>query len=118
MTNLPSFPSPSAGDLRELPRVPLRGEGSDPMDCSPPGSSVHGIFPARVLEWGAIAFSETSGRCPIPLIPPLQPQATPNLLSAAVIDLLVLSSSYRHKQYVILCDWLVSLNKMFSRCTL
>ena len=31
---------------------------SDPMDCSPPGSSIHGIFQARVLEWGAIAFSE------------------------------------------------------------
>ena len=29
----------------------------DPMDCSPPGSSVHGICQARVLEWGAIAFS-------------------------------------------------------------
>ena len=29
----------------------------DPMDCSLPGSSVHGIFPARVLEWVAIAFS-------------------------------------------------------------
>ena len=29
----------------------------DPMDCSPPGSSAHGIFQARVLEWGAIAFS-------------------------------------------------------------
>ena len=29
---------------------------SDPMDCSLPGSSVHGIFQARVLEWGAIAF--------------------------------------------------------------
>ena len=31
---------------------------SDPMDCSLPGSSVHGIFQARVLEWGAIAFSD------------------------------------------------------------
>ena len=30
---------------------------SDPMDCSPPGSSVHGIFQARVLEWGAIVFA-------------------------------------------------------------
>ena len=30
----------------------------DAMDCSPPGSSVHGIFQARVLEWGAIAFSD------------------------------------------------------------
>ena len=28
------------------------------MDCSPPGSAVHGIFQARVLEWGAVAFSE------------------------------------------------------------
>ena len=32
---------------------------SDPMDCSLPGSSAHGIFQARVLEWGAIAFSVT-----------------------------------------------------------
>ena len=31
---------------------------SDPMDCSLPGSSVHGIFQARVLEWGAIVFSD------------------------------------------------------------
>ena len=31
---------------------------SDPMDCSLPGSSIHGIFQARVLEWVAIAFSE------------------------------------------------------------
>ena len=31
---------------------------SDPMDCSLPGSSVNGIFQARVLEWGAIAFFE------------------------------------------------------------
>ena len=29
----------------------------DPVDCSLPGSSTHGIFQARVLEWGAIAFS-------------------------------------------------------------
>ena len=32
---------------------------SDPMDCSQPGSSIHGIFRATVLEWGAIAFSHT-----------------------------------------------------------
>ena len=32
---------------------------SDPMDCSPPGSSIHGSFQARVLEWGASAFSKT-----------------------------------------------------------
>ena len=34
---------------------------SDPMDCSLPGSSIHGIFQARVLEWGAIAFSNELG---------------------------------------------------------
>ena len=36
---------------------------SDAMDCSLPGSSVDGIFQARVLEWGAIAFSECRARC-------------------------------------------------------
>ena len=35
---------------------------SDLMDCSLPGSSVHGIFQARVLEWGAIAFSVSKVR--------------------------------------------------------
>ena len=35
----------------------------DPMDCSLPGSSVHGIFQARVLEWGAIAFSVRHHTC-------------------------------------------------------
>ena len=35
---------------------------SDPMNWSPPGSSVHGIFQARVLEWGAIAFSVCTHR--------------------------------------------------------
>ena len=39
---------------------------SNPMDCSLPGSSVHGIFQARVLEWGAIAFSEAA---PILVLP-------------------------------------------------
>ena len=36
---------------------------SDLMDCGPPGSSVHGILQARVLEWGAIAFSMKKNRC-------------------------------------------------------
>ena len=38
---------------------------SDPMDCRLPGSSVHGIFQARVLEWGDIAFSDPT----VPLSP-------------------------------------------------
>ena len=36
----------------------------DPVDCSLPGSSVHGIFQPRVLEWGAIAFSSKSEYLP------------------------------------------------------
>ena len=35
----------------------------DPIDGSPPGSSVHGLFQAGVLEWGAIAFFATKTRC-------------------------------------------------------
>ena len=35
----------------------------DPIDCSLPSSSVHGIFQARVLEWVAIAFSKAKLRC-------------------------------------------------------
>ena len=34
----------------------------DPKDCSLPGSSVHGIIPARVLDWGAISSSRDAGR--------------------------------------------------------
>ena len=37
----------------------------DPMDCSFPGSPVHGIFQARVLEWGAIAFSDKNNDVPV-----------------------------------------------------
>ena len=36
---------------------------SNPMDCSPPGSSIHGIFQARVLEWGAIASPDLLKFC-------------------------------------------------------
>ena len=51
-----------------LQRIKVRSESevtqscptlSDPMDCSLPDSSVHGILQARVLEWGAIAFYKT-----------------------------------------------------------
>ena len=62
---------------------------SDPMDCSPPGSSVHGIFQARVLEWTAIHCNPEDFPCPgmepsllcllhwqvgsFPLVPPGKP---------------------------------------------
>ena len=50
------FPSPTR-ESEVAQSCPTLG---DPMDCSLPGSSIHGIFQARVLEWGAIAFSEDS----------------------------------------------------------
>ena len=49
------FPSPRHESESEV--VQSCPTLSDPMDCSLPGSSVHGIFQAEVLEWGAIAFS-------------------------------------------------------------
>ena len=49
------FPSPMHASESEVAQsCPTL---SDSMDCSPPGSSIHGIFQARVLEWGAIVFS-------------------------------------------------------------
>ena len=35
----------------------------DPMDCSPPGSPVHGIFQARIMEWVIVSFSSHYGQC-------------------------------------------------------
>ena len=40
----------------------VMSDSCDPMDCSRPGSSVHGIFQARILEWIAISFSRGSSR--------------------------------------------------------
>ena len=52
------FPSPMHESENESEVAQLCPTLSDPMDCSLLGSSVHGIFQAIVLEWGAIAFSE------------------------------------------------------------
>ena len=53
----------------------------DPMDCSSPGSSVHGIFQARILEWAAISFSRESSQSsylPMSPVPPaLQADSLP-----------------------------------------
>ena len=50
------FPSPMHESESEAAQLCLTL--SDPMDCSLPDSSIHGIVQARVLEWGAIAFSK------------------------------------------------------------
>ena len=57
------FPSPMHESESEVAQSCLTL--SDPMDCSLPGSSVHGIFQGRVLEWGAIAFSRKDSRAVI-----------------------------------------------------
>ena len=57
------FPSPMHESESEVAQSCLTL--SNPMDCSLPGSSVHGIFQARVLEWGAIAFSESIYTMPL-----------------------------------------------------
>ena len=51
------LPSPMNESESESEVAKLCPTLSDPTDCSLPGSSIHGIFQARVLEWGAIAFS-------------------------------------------------------------
>jgi len=61
----------------------------DPMDCSPPGSSVHGILQARLLEWLTIPFSRESSQskdepsCPALKVDslPFEPPEKPTLLS-------------------------------------
>ena len=53
-----------------------------PLDCSPPGSSVHGISPARILEWAAISFSRGSSltQGSNPRIEPVSPALQVNSL--------------------------------------
>ena len=51
------FPSPMHESENESEVAQSCPTSSDPMDCNLPGSSIHGSFQARVLEWGAIAFS-------------------------------------------------------------
>ena len=52
------FPSPTHESEKWKWSRSVVSDSSDPMDCSLPGSSIHGTFQAKVLEWGAIAFSD------------------------------------------------------------
>ena len=56
------FPSPMHESEKWKWSHSVVSDSSNPMDCSLPGSSVHGIFQARVLEWGAIAFSDQTSK--------------------------------------------------------
>ena len=77
---------------------------SDPMDCSLPGSSVHGIFQARAMEWGAIAFSsEENGWTRIQLILINLPPCTPPHVYTKRKPLECLQSSLTSVVTAILC---------------
>ena len=77
---------------------------SDRMDCSPPGSSIHGIFQARVLEWGVIAFFWA---CLVPYFSknPVKSQFSHNPLSSIIWSSLVTDQiPYTYVQLVNLCE--------------
>ena len=77
---------------------------SDPMDCSLPGSSVHRIFQARVLEWGAIAFSRPN----YSLLFMLQLSTE---LRSCICFMVLLSMKYcpYHETDVMMSIWLIAL---------
>ena len=74
----------------------------DPMDCNLPGSSIHGIFQARVLEWGAIAFSNLSTVC-------LKSQQTGSCLSF-ILSLFTYLSHILSQDYVVAPSFLLFPN--------
>ena len=98
---------------------------SDPMDCSLPGSSIHGIFQARVLLWAAIAFSrvalmhmqngkEFSSVGKITFLPPWDSQYEPGSAPAAVFTFLYLFLHQKNGCWnsVYLPGWLWGLNEI------
>ena len=70
---------------------------SDPMDCSLPGSSVHGIFQAKVLEWGAIAFSGKS------------------IYSGLILSWRVIHNTFCHEREMKEWEWQAEPNSFFAR---
>ena len=75
---------------------------SDPMDCSPPSSSIYGIFQARALEWGAIAFSDKgTATCkryvaaPYPMLYPQIIQIRPQNLNLKTLNIKLLKENIR-----------------------
>ena len=78
----------------------------DPMDCSPPGSSAHGISQARVLEWGAVAFSCCDlRRCKCSQCPSLRElHGKPSLTKRANVNLLPLELPHNHAGDAQMCN--------------
>ena len=72
---------------------------SDPMDCSIPGSSAHGIFQARVLEWGAIAFSNYMAQKSLNIENPLHMSLQHGSFLSYIQKLILFWNSYSHSYY-------------------
>ena len=82
----------------------------DPMECSPPGSSVHGIFQARILEWVAISFSSSSSQ--------IRDRTHVSCLlhwQADSLPLALTGKSHWHDN-LLMITWTVSLQKEISFC--
>ena len=82
---------------------------SDPMDCSLPGSSVHGIFQARVLEWGAIAFSDRHAFMCLNLFNPFSITTGQHFLilviiNSAIPNILRHNPSQKPPDYILILD--------------
>ena len=115
------FPSPMHESESEVPQsCPTP---SDPMDCSLPGPSVHGIFQARVLEWGAIAFSNYRyiyHLWNLPSLPPIHPSRSSE--SSRLGSLCFTATSHQPSvlhmvMYICWCYFLY-LSHSFPSCTM
>ena len=81
------FPSPMHESESESEVAQSRPTLCGPMDCSPPGASIHGTLQARVLEWVAVSFSrkdpgDLSGDLPNPGIEPGSPALQADALTS------------------------------------
>ena len=92
----------------------LSPTSSDPMDCSLPRSSIHGIFQARVLEWGAIAFSEShTSTCKSSPLTVLK-RRTLALMSTLTASLLAMTASMTRTSSQLIVPQITSLAKKSS----
>ena len=67
----------------------------DPMDCSPPGSPIHEILQARVLEWGAIAFSTLKASAPLIFLGELTVKETWECAILYSLNIFILTGKYQ-----------------------
>ena len=77
---------------------------SNPMDCSLPGSSVHGIFQARVLEWGAIAYPWSTSQFPPQSVTPIRK------VFILIHQRAIRMKNHNHRKLIKLIVWMTALS--------